>query len=84
MLYFLVSIESGQIITTLFHIQMQLQVNCDVIKIDKVIIEHNHNGLVTTMHKNSYCFNQIPNCYDYSQNETCITASTNFSIDFGR
>jgi hypothetical protein len=48
---FLVAIESGQIITTLFHIQMQLQVNRDVIKIDIVIIEHNHNRLVTAVHK---------------------------------
>jgi hypothetical protein len=28
MLCFLIAIKSGQIITTLFHIQMQLQVNC--------------------------------------------------------
>jgi hypothetical protein len=51
MLCFLIAIESGQIITTLFHIQMQLQVNRDVIKIDIVIIEHNHNRLVTAVHK---------------------------------
>ena len=51
MLCFLVAIESGQIITTLFHIQMKLQVNHDVIKIDTVIIEHNHNRLVTAVHK---------------------------------
>jgi hypothetical protein len=44
-----IEIESGQIITTLFHIQMKLQVNRDVIKIDTVIIEHNHNRLVTAV-----------------------------------
>ena len=48
---FLVAIKSGQLITTLFHIQMQLQVNRDVIKIDIVIIEQNHNGLVIVVHK---------------------------------
>ena len=50
-LFFSVAIKSGQIITTLFHIQMQLQVNHIVSKIDIVIIEHNHNQLVTAMHK---------------------------------
>jgi hypothetical protein len=48
---FLVAIESGQIITTLFHIQMKLQVNRIVIKINIVIIKHNHNRLVTAVHK---------------------------------
>ena len=40
---FLVAIKLGQIITTLFHIQMQLQVNHIISKIDIAIIELNHN-----------------------------------------
>jgi hypothetical protein len=51
MLCFWIAIKSGQIITTLFHIQMQLQVNRIVSKIDIVIIENNHNRLVTAVHK---------------------------------
>jgi hypothetical protein len=48
---FLVAIGSGQIITTLFHTQMQLQVNRIVSKTDIVTIEHNQNRLVTAVHK---------------------------------
>ena len=51
MLCFWIAIKSGQIITILFHIQMQLQVNRIVSKIDIVIIENNHNRLVTAVHK---------------------------------